>query len=141
MRLTTAILCDFATVREGLLHVLGGGVTRLWREQLPAPLNVTIAMMLEVEQQHLGSLIEVGVVIKDVDDERIIEARGAVQSGPGRLERGEMQLVPMAIPLVGGPATEKYGKHTVEFTVNGRYQSLGLTFYVLHPDEKALPSL
>jgi glutamate-5-semialdehyde dehydrogenase len=41
MDVTTAMLADFAQVREGLLFVSSGGITRCYREQLPAPLGVT----------------------------------------------------------------------------------------------------
>ena len=39
MQVVTALLCDYASVREGLLNILGGGVNRLWRAELPAPLD------------------------------------------------------------------------------------------------------
>lgn len=47
VRATTAILCDAATVREGLLHLLGGGVSALGRPSFPAPLLVDLALVLE----------------------------------------------------------------------------------------------
>ena len=40
MRLETALLSDHASVRDGLLFVVAGGITRVWRSQLPAPLNL-----------------------------------------------------------------------------------------------------
>ena len=43
MEVTTAMLSDFAQVREGLLFVSSGGITRCYREQLPAPLGVHLA--------------------------------------------------------------------------------------------------
>jgi hypothetical protein len=46
VKATTYLLCDRATVREGLLHILGGGITRLGRPVLPAPLDVDLALML-----------------------------------------------------------------------------------------------
>ncbi|QWS34049.1 DUF6941 family protein [Curtobacterium aetherium] len=49
IHLGAALLCDAATVRENLLHVLGGGVTRLPRPGFPAPLGADIALLLYVD--------------------------------------------------------------------------------------------
>lgn len=38
-----AVLCDRATVRDGLLHILGAGVTIVYRDKVPAPLDVDVA--------------------------------------------------------------------------------------------------
>ena len=40
MTISTAILCDFAEVRDNLLFVVAGGVTRLFRAEWPGPMNV-----------------------------------------------------------------------------------------------------
>jgi hypothetical protein len=140
MRARAALLCDAATVREGLLHVLGGGITRLWRDQLPAALNVTMAFMLEVEQEHLGSLVEVGVLIKDPDGDAVIEVNGSLQPEGGRLEHGEVQLLPMVLPL-GAGGVQRYGRYSAEITLDGVAQDESLTFWVLHPVEQELPAL
>jgi hypothetical protein len=34
-----ALLCDAATVRENVLHILGGGLGQLWRDVYPARLG------------------------------------------------------------------------------------------------------
>jgi hypothetical protein len=46
---SVGVLCDKATIREGLLHILGGGVRVLGRPQLPASFDVDLALMLEPE--------------------------------------------------------------------------------------------
>ena len=48
MELKAAIICDAASVREGLLHVLGGGITRIWRQDLPAALGVALAVIVDL---------------------------------------------------------------------------------------------
>lgn len=43
------MLCDAATIRENLLHVLGGGVTHVIRPSFPAPLGCTLALSFYVK--------------------------------------------------------------------------------------------
>lgn len=42
------VLCDGASIREGLLGVLGGGISQIMRPEYPAELGVTIALMVEL---------------------------------------------------------------------------------------------
>lgn len=49
MDVTTAILCDFAQVREGLLFVASGGVSAMWRDSFPAPFGVCLALVIEMD--------------------------------------------------------------------------------------------
>jgi hypothetical protein len=57
MRLECAMVCDAVTVRDGLLHILGGGIGRVPRLGFPAPLDNAVALRLvmtpdEVKAQH-----------------------------------------------------------------------------------------
>lgn len=57
MRLECAMVCDAVTVRDGLLHILGGGIGRVARLGFPAPLDNEVALRLtmtpdEVKAQH-----------------------------------------------------------------------------------------
>lgn len=56
MQLASAILCDFAQVREGLLFVSGGGITRIWRETFPAAAGVSLALVFEAHPTHARTL-------------------------------------------------------------------------------------
>lgn len=47
MKVSAAMLCDFATVREGLLHVLGAGVNRVWQDNFPGRFNVCLALLID----------------------------------------------------------------------------------------------
>lgn len=46
MQITTLTLCDAASVREGLLNVIGGGITALGRPSFPAPLSCDIGIYI-----------------------------------------------------------------------------------------------
>lgn len=140
-RLATAILCDSATVREGLLHILGGGITRLWRDQLPAALGFTLALMIEVSSDALRVPHEVHVRIVDDDGANVAEAMGGFQVGQPAvwMETTESQLVPLVVPLHTAVVTH-FGGYTVQITIDDEAAS-PLRFLVLHPDEQQIPPL
>lgn len=48
MRIECALLCDSASVREGLLHLLGGGVTRIGLRAFPGPLSVDLGLVFRL---------------------------------------------------------------------------------------------
>jgi hypothetical protein len=54
VKLTALMLCDSASVREELLHVLGAGITRVSRPKYPAPLNLSVAILLSPEGDDTG---------------------------------------------------------------------------------------
>lgn len=138
MRVTAALLCDHATVREGLLHVLGGCITRLWREQLPAGMGVALALVIEVTQEETAVPHEIQIWVRDRDGKQVAEVMGGFELTPGpRTERGENLLTPIAIPLQG-VGLEQYGKHVVSLAVDAQIVH-ELEFWVLHPDEQVLP--
>lgn len=140
MPVTAALLCDAATVREGLLHVLGAGITRLWRAELPAPMNVALALMIELEHETVTLPHEVHVRIHDPQGTVIGEAMGGFQIGDrGRLEAGENQLVPQVIPL-HGVGVGQFGSHRIDISVDSE-PGTPLRFWVLHPEEQLIPPI
>ena len=48
MKLLMAALCDRATIREGLLHILGAGVTQC-SLLLPGPADLDLALLIRAE--------------------------------------------------------------------------------------------
>lgn len=51
MKLNMVALCDRATVREGLLHILGAGVTQC-SLQLPSTPDLDCALLIQAEEAH-----------------------------------------------------------------------------------------
>lgn len=141
MEIVSALLCDFATVREGLLHVLGGGVTRIWRPTLPATLGVSLALTLEVPRDEVLLPHEVQVMIKDSDRNLLAEVTGGTQAPqlPIRLEPEEAVLVSLALPLQSINVL-RYGRHDLDISVD-KVSVRTLHAWVLHPDERSLPPL
>ena len=141
MKTTALLLCDAATVREGLLNVLGAGITRLWHAGLPVALNVTVAALVAVEQHELERPHEFHFVIKDPERKVIMEAMGGFGVGRNpKLEKLEPTLFPIVVPVPPRVATNRWGKHLVEMTIDNRVRGT-IEFYVLDTQEQQLPSL
>jgi hypothetical protein len=127
-----AILCDFAQVREGLLFVASGGVDRFFRDDLPGPMGVYLALLLTfgpdevVDQVH-----EIRASIQHISTGDIIaSADGALEIGrPADVDPTAPLTAPAVIPLAG-IALRGYGRHEVSIAVNsGRATILSFTVF------------
>lgn len=79
VRLTTTLLCDYAQVRNGLLHVIAGGVNRLVRREFPAPMGVCFAMVMELDQFEARRTHELTIRIVDADGAEVAQGTGAMR--------------------------------------------------------------
>lgn len=100
MRIECALLCDAATVREELLHVLGGGVSRLHRAEFPAAMAVQLAIMLRVHPTEIDRAHAIKVIAQDADGGRVAELEAQFQvNRPEGLQPGQQIAVPFVLPL------------------------------------------
>jgi len=137
VEIVTALLCDSASTREGLLHVLGGGITRLFAPEIPGAVGVTLAAMARMDEEELDLPHEVNFHVEH-NGEIVQQGMGGLQvNRPDRLEDGERLLVPLVIPI-GVPITS-YGRYAVVVDIEGARQEV--EFWVLHPDEQVLPPI
>jgi hypothetical protein len=118
MDVTTAMLADFAQVREGLLFVSSGGVTRCYREDLPAPLGVFFAIVLELDRLEAEQTQGVRVVVVDEDGKELAEISGEIQLGSPELMIGENLNLPITFDLRHVPV-ERFGNVEVRLYVGG----------------------
>lgn len=124
IRITSAMLADAATMREGLLHVLGGGISLLSRPNYPAPIGASLALLLEARDIDLsGQPVELDIVAKseEADHAQLFEAKvsALIMPPPG----GERILnFPVAIDLTqaGIPAP---GLYKIVISLNGRQET------------------
>lgn len=135
-RLTTALLCDFAQVREGLLFVSSGGITRLFRPPaFPVPMMVQLALVVEVQPDEMQLAHEIKVNVVHLERaESVADITLGFQLPaelPVGVQPGESLQLPHVLPLqaVGLPA---YGAYDVRVVVDSELPAL-LTFYVLEP--------
>lgn len=97
MRYAVATLCDFAQVRENLLFVSGGGITRATRVRFPADLELMLALSIEVSDIELSEPLELRVRVESADGEELAQILGVVQGKLSGLDPGETQE--LALPL------------------------------------------
>lgn len=126
MRIDCALLCDAATVREGLLHILGGGVTRAGRPEWPAPLGLTLALRIlvhptETDRQHV---LDVRLQGEDGQPVAAIQVQFGMNTAPdGDLQPGEHASLPLPIPLGEQVALPEAGRYSFELLIDGIHQA------------------
>lgn len=129
MEITTGLLCDFAQVREGLLFVLSGGVTRLHRPELPGPMGLCAAIVVTLDAIEMERPHQFRLVVVDEDGTRVAEAQGGFEITPSEgLHVGEQQQVPIAVDL-RSVEVSRAGAHDVVIYLDGN-RMFGTTFYV-----------
>jgi hypothetical protein len=131
MEIQAVILCDFAQVREGVLFVVAGGVTRLGvHNPRPSGLPVYLAAMFEMDPDEGSQAHELNVRVSNsstaVECGRIT---GGFQVAGAMLNPGENLMVPVAVPLGSIEVTED-GPYDVHVSVDGGAPRM-LTFYVV----------
>jgi hypothetical protein len=131
MEVTNALLADFAQVREGLLFVSSGGITRCYRDQLPAPLGVFLATVLELDRIEAERVHQLQVVVVDEDGQQLADISGEVQLGQTQMMINENLNVPIVFDLRNVPI-ERYGSVEVRLYV-AREHRRTLPIWVLQP--------
>jgi uncharacterized protein DUF6941 len=117
-----ALLCDAATVRDNLLHVLGAGITRLARPTFPAPLGLTLAMMLTLRPTEAAEQHKLRIVLQTEDGANVAELDGqfAVQAAPKGLRPGEQLGMPVVLDL-RNVAIPKEGMYSLEILIDSQH--------------------
>jgi hypothetical protein len=107
MRVECAALCDAASLREGLLNILGGGITGTVAEAFPASLEVTLAFRAVLESREAGESQILQVVLKNAIDDKELQRHSVIFTRPGGdAIDGEAALtatLPLSIFSVPGP--------------------------------------
>jgi hypothetical protein len=138
MKATAVMLADHATVREGLLHILGGGINRVVRDPLPAALGAMLALMLQPENvDDLLTTHNLEVTIKHAGTEgegsvaKAVMTLRSTASAPGPLPP-----VAVVVPLQFVPVTET-GTHKITVSLDGE-QAASIEFEVVKAAEPEL---
>lgn len=131
-QIRSAILCDFAQVREGLLFVSSGGITRIGAPQEGAPVQFSVACNLEVLPFEVGEAHNVVFKVVSAETSKVIwEATLTINTAtnPEGLFPGENLNIPIAF-RVGPFPVQQFGPHDLRVTIDN-YETELLTFYVL----------
>ncbi len=124
MQVDCALICDYVTVREGLLHVLGGGVSRIWRLAYPAPLGAGLALRVVVHPTEFDADHKITVLLNDGHGTKLAEI-GAGFNVTSEMRRGidvgeEFVInMPLNLPMVAIPSD---GDYVFEILVDGQHQ-------------------
>jgi hypothetical protein len=111
MKVDTALLCDAVSIREGLLHILGGGITRIWAEQFPTAINATLALRVLIQAGEASGPQAINLLVQGPDGEEL----GSFNldfgvSAPEGATAGTEVPVPLSIPM-----------HQVQLPAPGQY--------------------
>ena len=126
--ISSALLCDFAQVREGLLFVLSGGITRVYRADLPGTLGVKAAVVVEIGFAEVERVHQLVVSVKHAGTAQELGRLTTGFQAAGVLEPGESLYVPLVVDLAAVPVRD-YGAHDVQVSVDGAVPAQ-LTIYV-----------
>jgi hypothetical protein len=116
VELQAAVLCDTAAVRDGLVTIVNGGIDRWGPPEYPAPLPVTFAGILEVDERAEAREHQLAVVVVDEELEELGRAHASF-SLQGTFEFGDTAKLPIAIPLAG-ITVPNYGDYEVRIIVD-----------------------
>lgn len=112
-RLDALILCDFAQVREGLLFVQSGGLTRLASQTFPAKFGCHVAAMVHLPPDEAVDAHSMVIKVKAADTAMLVATVNVeLHEYPtaAGLAPGEARQVPIVVPL-----------HQVAFPGPGQY--------------------
>jgi len=111
--LKSLILCDFAQIREGLLFVQSGGLTRLVAPTFPAKFACHVATLVWLPPDEAGTAHEMVMKVKSAETAMLaatVKVALHESSPPSGLQPGEGRQVPIVVPLaaVSFPAPGEY---------------------------------
>jgi hypothetical protein len=124
MRIDCALLCDAATVREGLLHILGGGVTRINRPEFPAPAGIALALRIVLHRTEAAQPHQARFILQSEDGRPVVEGELTFSTEGGSLDAlmpGEELSLPISLPFqnVSVPSA---GGYSFEILIDGIHQ-------------------
>ena len=100
--LKSLILCDFAQIREGLLFVQSGGLTRLAAPTFPAKFGCHVAAMVWLPPHEAGSAHQMVMKVKSASTATLVATVNVAlheTAPPPGLQPGEGRQVPIVVPL------------------------------------------
>jgi len=111
--LKSLILCDFAQIREGLLFVQSGGLTRLVAPKFPAKFACHVATLIWLPPHEAASAHEIVMKVKNAATATLtatVKVALHETAPPAGLQPGEGRQVPIVVPLaaVSFPAPGEY---------------------------------
>lgn len=116
--LTTLLLCDYANIREGMLNIVSGGITRIATSNgFPSQIDAHLAMSVYVHPHRVNQTHHGRIVLRHPDT---VEELARIEfdfHGDAELNPGEGLNFHFALPLQGVTAA-RAGQIDISVTVN-----------------------
>ena len=94
------MLCDHAQVRDGLLFVLSGGISRIMRDSFPAAMGTCLALVLECDSTETDRPHQLEILVVGEDGEEVARMEAEVQiDGTNRARLAENLQLPISVDL------------------------------------------
>jgi hypothetical protein len=97
MRIDVALLCDAVTVREGLLNILAGGITRTTQPEYPAQFKGGLALRIMIHPTEATKPHDIEMFCQGEDGKHLFDVNGQFQSQSAGHLPGEELSLPMAL--------------------------------------------
>lgn len=127
--LSTAVLCDFAQVRDRLLFVSSGAVSRLYRQELPSPLGLMVGLVIEVPLEDAGMDHQLRAEVINRHGTVLATLENTFRVSDVGLFPHEVQQVPLVLSITGVRA-RTWGTHQVRLYLDSELVR-ALTLYVV----------
>jgi hypothetical protein len=111
-------------VREQLLHILGGGITRVAREEYPAPLGMALALRVMLHPTEVDASHKLRVLLQDEDGKPVAEigAEFGIQDVGEDVQPGEEISLALPLLLYDLPLPAP-GAYSFELLIDGIHQT------------------
>lgn len=115
MRIECAVLCDGATLREGLLNIIGAGISSIEFQEFPAPLPLTFAVRVVLDTRELRDQHTLRLELVDAVGEERVEAAAELifRVAPESRQLTEEAAFAAPVPLSGFQITRS-GKYLIK---------------------------
>lgn len=121
--LKSLILCDFAQIREGLLFVQSGGLTRLVAPAFPAKFACHVATLVWLPPHEAGTAHEMVMKVKSARTATLtatVKVALHETAPPIGLQPGEGRQVPIVVPLAAVSFPEP-GEYDLQVEVDDQF--------------------
>jgi Family of unknown function (DUF6941) len=126
MQIDTALLCDAATVRDGLLNVLGGGITQASRAEFPAPLDLELALRIVMHPTEIKHPHKIEILLQDEDGKQVTRANINLQPSEEAAQvivpPGDEVPIPIHWDFPARPAIPHPGRYSFEVLIDGNHK-------------------
>lgn len=131
MNIEWAIPCRYVEIHDNLGTIIGGGIDTYWCPELPATIQVLLAIRLTAMAEELGPDVEHTSTnrVRDPHGEVVSEVTAEFAMGGGEAARPDWLTGIMVATAVVLEATEE-GTYTVEHEVDG--SSIPLPIHIVH---------